>query len=98
MTRKSLYRNGQSVLKADIAAVEAEKAAVLADRAATANKAKAYERLSREDIVGAKYVKVYGFGWREVYSVNKVTVTVLEPLSFDGWARYTFDKIVEVRA
>lgn len=95
---KSLYRNGRAVLASDLAAVEAERAAVLAVIRANANKAKSYERLSRDQIVGAKFVKVYGFGWREVLKLNAVSVTVAEPLAWDGSARYAFDKIVEVKS
>lgn len=95
---KSLYRNGRSVLASDLAAVEAERAAELAVVRANADKAKAYERLSRAQVVGAKFVKVYGFGWRAVLKVNAVSVTVDEPLAWDGSARYPFDRIVEVRS
>lgn len=95
---KSLYRNGRSVLASDVTAVEAERAAELAVIRANTNKAKAYERLGREQIVGARAVKVYGFGWRKVMTVNEKSVTVDEPLAWDGKARYTFDKIVEARS
>lgn len=95
---KSFYRNGRSVLESDLAAVHAERAAELAVVRANANKAKAYERLSREQIVGAKFVKVYGFGWRGVLRVNEKSVTVDEPLAWDGSARYSFDKVIEVRS
>jgi hypothetical protein len=66
--------------------------------AVTANKAKSYERLERADIVGNRFVFVYGFGWRPVVTVNVKTVTVLEPSAWDGKARHLFDKIVEVRS
>ena len=98
MSGKSLYRNGQAVLKADTAAVDAQRAATLADRRATANKAKDYLRLSRGDIDGQLFVLVFGFGWRRVISVNEKTVTVEEPYAWDGSARYPFARIVEVRS
>lgn len=95
---KSFYRNGGRIMKADLEAVMAERAAELAAVRANANKAKAYERLSREQIEGAKFVKVYGFGWREVLKLNAVSVTVAEPLAWDGSARYAFDKITAVKS
>jgi hypothetical protein len=95
---RSLYRNGRTVLAADLAAVETERAAELEVMRANANKAKAYERLSREQICGHRLVKVFGFGWRTVLSVNAVSVTVEEPLAWDGSARYRFDKIMEVKS
>lgn len=95
---KSFQRNGKAELAAAVAMLETHKAAVFAGMAATADEAKSYERLSRDEIVGNRFVKVYGFGWRPVVTVNTKTVTVLEPHAWDGKARYTFDKIVEVRA
>ena len=95
---KSLYNAGRSELGADLAAVERYKAAEAKGRVLKAREAKAYERLSREQIVGSKFVKVYGFGWRQVLKVNEKSVTVDEPLAWDGSARYSFDKVVEVRS
>lgn len=95
---KSFYRNGGRIMKADLEAVMAARAAELAVVRANAAEAKSFERLSREQIVGAKFVKVYGFGWREVLKLNAVSVTVAEPLAWDGSARYAFDKIVEVKS
>jgi hypothetical protein len=94
---KSFQRNGKAELAAAVAMLETHKAAVFADMAVSASKAKSYERLGRDQIVGNRFVKVYGFGWRPVVTVNVKTVTVLEPTAWDGKARYTFDKIVEVR-
>ena len=95
---KSLYNNGKSVIARDTAEVAAHAAAIRADRKTLAVEARSYTRLTREQIVGASMVFVFGFGWRVVVQVNEKTVTVLEPSAWDKSWRYPFDRIVQARS
>ncbi len=71
-------------------AAEESRAKRQAAREAEANR----ERLTFDDVVGAKYVRD-GFRWHKVVRVNAKSVTVETPYSWTD--RIALDKIHEVR-
>lgn len=82
-------------IAATLASVKAESAQAWKESRAAEKKAEADRvRLTRDDIIGALFVRTV-VGWHKVRSVNKSTVSVDSGYSWSD--KYPFDKILEVR-
>jgi hypothetical protein len=95
----SLYRAGKAELKRDAEEVKrdrADEAVRLREgrRAALRMDAPPVDPALLE---GAQAVFVAGTGWRYVKTVNRTTVTVVDPYAWDGFTRVPMSKVVDYR-
>lgn len=90
----SFSRNGKAAMKADLQVIAQHRLDERAARRAEHRVEADAPAISVNEFDGARAVRIRHVGWRLVVRINKTTVTVQEPNSFDGLARYPHKNII----
>lgn len=95
---KQRFHNMERSVDQAVAEVKADKDAQYARaRAADYEKRALQGSVSRDEILTAGEVDVYGYGWLRVIKVNKTTVKVANPYAWDGESSYPLRRVIGVR-